>query len=471
MGSRGALPTVDTRYPPASRSVARRTLRRLGSAGRRMWALPLELRFLAFSLIVLVIGAMVIGWWVSQAIRDGVVNRTGEVAAPYVASFVAPELQGEAFTGPLSPPAVARLDQLLDSTALGEGIVSFKVWSRDGTIRYASDPTLIGEVFPAEHDVAAAFAGSVTSDLSDLGESENRYESARWDRLLETYTPIRSATTGDAIAVAEFYQLPDGLLAEVRDSQRTGWIIVGVATFGMFILLNGLVRGASQTIRRQTGRLEELTERLRAASAAKIETDEAIFRRVSQDLHDGPTQGLALATLRMDAVESAVQGTAAAGDAALVAKAVESSLADVRQISTDLRLPDLRHLSLRDILALAVDQHARRTDERVDLRKGEDTFMPSGPVATTIFRVVTEALNNAARHAGAGSRTVSVGGSGRTIQIIIEDDGVGFDATQVQEGLGLKGMRERAVVLGGRLVIRSRPGGGTRVELVLPEGR
>jgi signal transduction histidine kinase len=217
--------------------------------------------------------------------------------------------------------------------------------------------------------------------------------------------------------------------------------------------------------------LEELTERLRAASAAKIETDEAIFRRVSQDLHDGPTQGLALATLRMDAVESAVQGTAAAGDAALVAKAVESSLADVRQISTDLRLPDLRHLSLRDILALAVDQHARRTDERVDLRKGEDTFMPSGPVATTIFRVVTEALNNAARHAGAGSRTVSVGGSGRTIQIIIEDDGVGFDATQVQEGLGLKGMRERAVVLGGRLVIRSRPGGGTRVELVLPEGR
>ena len=53
--------------------------------------------------------------------------------------------------------------------------------------------------------------------------------------------------------------------------------------------------------------------------------------------------------------------------------------------------------------------------------------------------------------------------------VAVEDDGVGFHPEQVEEGLGLKGMRERAEVLGGRLLVQSRPGNGTRVELVLPE--
>ena len=459
----------DSPHRSRSRSFGKSLPRKIGTVGRRVWALPLEVRFVGFSLIVLVVGAIAIGWWVSHAIRDGVVDRTGEVAAQYVESFVAPELQGEPFTGPLSLSAVGRLDQLLETTALGDGIVSFKVWSRDGTIRYASDPTLIGEAFAAEHDVAKAFDGTVTTELSNLEEEENRYEAAHWDRLLETYTPIRSAATGDAIAVAEFYQLPDNLLAEVRSSQRTGWIIVGVATFGMFVLLNGLVRSASQTIRRQTRRLEELADRLRVVSAAKIETDEAIFRRVSQDLHDGPTQGLALAVLRMDSVEAALRGTVSAEDAALVAKAVEGSLADVRQISIDLRLPDLRQLTLHDILRRAVEQHTSRTGEQVALQGSDGTRVPSGPRATTIFRVVSEALNNAARHAGAGRRVVTFEQRGRSTHVAIEDDGVGFHPDQVDEGLGLKGMRERAEVLGGHLIVQSRPGNGTRVELVLPE--
>ena len=268
---------------------APRLVERGRSAGRRLWALPLELRILAFSLVVLVVGAVVFGDWVSRAIRDGVVDRTGEVAALYVESFVTPELPGEPFTGALSLAAVSRLDPLLESTALGDGIVSFKVWSRDGTIRYASDTSLIGETFPTQRHVAAAFDGSVTSEISDLQEEENRYEAIRWTSLLETYAPIRSTTTGNTIAAAEFYQLPDDLLAEVRDSQRTGWLIVGAATLVMFLLLNGLERGASRTIQAQTARPEALTDRLRTVSAAKIETDEAIFRRVSQDLHDGAT--------------------------------------------------------------------------------------------------------------------------------------------------------------------------------------
>ncbi len=451
--------------------TARRTTRRVRprNIARWLWVLPLELRFLGFSLLVLVVGALVIGGWVSSAIRNGVVDRSGEVAALYVESFMSPELQDEPHTGPLRPAVLERFDTLLDTTGLGDGIVSFKVWSRDGAIRYATDSSLVGARFDLEHGLAAAFSGAVVSHISNLAEAENRYEATRWDQLLETYAPIRSVTTGEVIAVAEFYQLPDDLLADIRGSQRTAWIIVGVATLVMFLLLNGLVRNASRTIRSQTKTMQDLTDQARRAGLARIETDEEVFRRMSQDLHDGPVQGLALATLRIDAVQAATRGTPAARDADLVARAVETSLAEVRQISTDMRLPDLRTLSLSALLRRAADEHHARTGERAIVQGLGGERVPSGPAATTIFRVVAEALANAARHAGPGLRRLNYDWSGPVCRITVSDHGRGFDPATTPEGLGLRGMRERVALLGGRLSLTSRPGIGTRVELFLPD--
>ncbi len=419
--------------------------------------------------MVLVVGALVIGGWVSRAIRDGVVDRTGEVAALFVDSFISPELQDHPFNRPFPPEMIQRLDQLLDTTSQGGSIVSFKVWSGDGVLRYAIDRGLTGKVFAPAYGVAAARDGRVTSHISNLSEPENRYEAARWSQLLETYAPVRSTQTGEVIGVAEFYQLSDDLLADIRSSQRTGWIIVGTATFVMFLLLNGLVRSASRTIRRQTTRLQELTHQLRSVSAAKVETDEALLRRVAQDLHDGPAQGLALANLRMGAVQAATRDSPAAADVGLIAKAVDSAFTDVRQISAQMRLPDLRGLSLHDVIASAAEQHQARAGERVAVDGQGGNRVPGGPAATTIFRVVTQALNNAARHAGPGTRRVHYDWSHRACTVRVEDDGIGFDPERTREGLGLRGMRERAQVLGGRLAVKSRAGAGTVVELVLPE--
>jgi signal transduction histidine kinase len=434
----------------------------------RLWGLPLEIRFLAFSIVVLVVGALVIGEWVSRTIERSVVDRTGEVAAVYVDGFVGPELQQEPFTGPLQPQTLTRLDGLLD-TELGGGIVSFKVWSRDGVVRYATDPTLIGLTLQAGGGFSAALAGRSASHVSGLDEEENRYEQARWGELLETYAPIHSSRTGDVIAVAEFYQETDELLAGIGRSQRTAWIIVALATLVMFVALNSLVRSASRTIRQQTVRLQDLADRVRTVSTAKVQTDEAVLRRVSQDLHDGPAQDLALANLRMGALREAARGTSAAGDASAVATAVDRALRSVRRVSTEMRTPALDGLSVSDIVRRAAAEHEHRSGESVVVEAVFDGVIPRGATATTIYRVVSEALTNAARHAGPGLRRVRVDSETTGCTVTVEDQGVGFDLRATPEGLGRRGMRERAAVIGAHLVLRSTPGSGTTVELFLPE--
>jgi two-component system sensor histidine kinase UhpB len=86
-----------------------------------------------------------------------------------------------------------------------------------------------------------------------------------------------------------------------------------------------------------------------------------------------------------------------------------------------------------------------------------------------IYRVVQESLSNVARHAGAGEVGVEVLRDGEVTVVRVADDGQGFDPDADNDGLGLGGMRERAVLAGGTLTVRSHPGDGTTIELRLGE--
>ncbi|MEE8347615.1 MAG: hypothetical protein V3S20_09725, partial [Dehalococcoidia bacterium] len=96
---------------------------------RRIRAVPLEWRFLAFSVVVLLAGAYVIGTWTTNEIEDRVLQRSSATNALYVDSFVHPYLQELNGAATLSPGNIAALKGLLAETALGETVVSFKVWS------------------------------------------------------------------------------------------------------------------------------------------------------------------------------------------------------------------------------------------------------------------------------------------------------------------------------------------------------
>ncbi len=237
----------------------------VGRLFRRLSQVSLTLRFALVTLAILITGMVVIGWWVNRQIESGVMNRTAAVTASFVTSSVAPHLQTLDETGRIGPAQMQSLDRLLYETDLGRRIVSFKVWSPDGRILYSPERSLVGMAYRVGPSLRKALEGDTVSQISDLSEPENAYERQQFSRLQETYTPLRLLGTGEIIGAVEFYEGTGLLAAEIRSARWRTWFIIGTATLAMYVLLVGMVKGASLTIRRQQGQLERRVSELGAA--------------------------------------------------------------------------------------------------------------------------------------------------------------------------------------------------------------
>jgi len=443
-------------------------------------------QFVVLSFVILAGGMVTIGIWISSAVEQAVVNRTAGVTALYVDSFVSPLVQGLSEQGELSPAERADLDRLIVGTPLGEQVVSFKVWSPKGEIIYSPNPEQIGRTFAVDGHLLEAFNGEVVSEISDLGEQENEYERSRWETLIETYAPVRSEGSGEVFAVSEFYQLPGTLQAEIRSAQIRGWLIVGISTLVMYLLLIGMVRRASTTIRIQRSELldnlDELQEalddnrrlqaRVSRAAARTTTLNERFLRRVSSDIHDGPAQDVSLALLRVEGIAEGLDGNGRGSreDVKRLRSALDSALVDLRAISHGLRTPSVEDLTPGEAARREVTDYERMSGESVTFETLGESFSGSPPVNITVYRVVQESLANSFKHARSASRGVEVTSTDSQVEVLISDTGPGFDLARVSGGqtLGLVGMRERVELLGGTFTVTTRPGGDTVVRATLP---
>lgn len=435
-------------------------------------------RFLLANLVILVAGGMLIGIWVGDLLERGIVDRTASITALYVASFIEPQVDALAETGTLPPDEVAQLDSLLQQTALGDRIVSLRIWSPDGTVAYSPDASLIGRSFPVEGGLAEALTGQVVAERSDLQSSENILERGRFDHLLEMYVPVRQRGSDRIIAVAEFYQLPEELDREVANARLETWILVGVGVLVSVLLLYGIVRQASTTIdrqqtalRQQVGELSSLLaqnaalhQRVSNAAARTTTLNERSMRRIGADLHDGPAQMLSLALLRLDAGTSPPTGTVGTADTTadrtVIQGALQDALREMRAIASGLRLPELESATVTEVAERAIADHRRRTGATVVA--AIDAGQMDAPLAVRIalFRALQELLSNATRH-GSGVIDVGLHAGGPLLRLDVADEGPGFDLESVggtghldETGhLGLAGVREQAELLGGRFAV------------------
>lgn len=431
--------------------------------GARVAGLSLASRFALASAAILVAGMVILGAWVTREIETSVLRRVAADSALYVEALVGPAVQGLA-DGTFGEDERRDLARALEQAAIARRVVSVKVWSTDGTIVYATDPHLVGSR-PASEGLAAALAGSVMSSRSDLSDEENAYERALAPSLLETYIPVRLASTDRVIAVAEFYQLPDLLEAELARARLSTWLVIAGATGLMYVLLAGMVRAGSDTIEAQRRALQAAvrdlsttSRRLREVSASRAETDEAGLRRVAREIHDGLAQDLATALLTLE------RGGSRDGHARA---AIESALAEVRSLARGLALPDLAPLSLHDVIAQACADHQRKTGRTVARAIDPLPAAATTPVKIAVYRVLQEALSNAFRHAPGSQVTVRARLEADVLQLECADDGPGVPA-EPRAGLGVQAMRERVELLGGRFEIGAPEGRGTVVRATLP---
>ncbi len=213
--------------------------------------------------------------------------------------------------------------------------------------------------------------------------------------------------------------------------------------------------------------LERLESARREAARTALAAQEAERLRVARELHDEIGQTLTAVTIQAD---RAADGDPEVASRALrdVADAVRDSLDEVRRIARELRPEALDDLGLVNALIALCTRVDAQDGPRVRRElQGTLSAMPSD-VELVVYRIAQEGLTNALRHSEARSATVSLTADAESMTLRVVDDGKGMPAELPRDTAGVAGMRERALLVDGRLSIESRPGQGTEVRLEVP---
>jgi signal transduction histidine kinase len=210
-------------------------------------------------------------------------------------------------------------------------------------------------------------------------------------------------------------------------------------------------------------------QELQELSARLLSAQEEERRSISRELHD--EVGQSLSALLMEAGNAAARvspdSTEVRRHVESIKRLAEASVQVIRNMSLLLRPSMLDDLGLVPALEWQAREVSKRTGLRVQVTADENASELPDEHKTCIYRVVQEALHNCARHAQAHNVTVEVLQQPSQILLSVVDDGHGFDARRVR-GLGLVGMEERVHHLGGALRLKSQPGSGTTIAVVLP---
>jgi len=262
---------------------------------------------------------------------------------------------------------------------------------------------------------------------------------------------------------------------ELQCVRADGASFPGAATFSNLDTQHGLLH--TVVLVNVTDKLENLIklnesqERLREFAASNETARENERKAIAREVHD--ELGQVMTGLRMNLSLLAMQygkqlpGITVQVDAmkALVDRAIKG----VRNIATVLR-PEALNLGLIPALEWLRDEFLRHNDVQCNLECIGAADPIDEPRAMLIYRIVQESLTNVSRYAKADNVKIRIAFSGREIDVSIADDGCGFDAGEVmiKKTFGLLGMRERALTLGGGLLVLSHPGQGTTIEVKVP---
>jgi signal transduction histidine kinase len=218
------------------------------------------------------------------------------------------------------------------------------------------------------------------------------------------------------------------------------------------------------------------------ASRRILPVTEEELQRIILDIHDGPVQKLFAASSQVAVMQSRLEHLPASERAVFeaelsrLADLLQSSLGEIKTTVGTLRPPEFRRRPLVSVMQGLIMQHEALTGASVELEVEGELPPVSLPVKIALYRILQEALSNTYRHAGVDELNVRMAGEEHGVTMEVIDAGRGFEpppldgpgATEREEHIGLRGMRDRAQLVGGQFRLLSQPGRGTRIQVKVP---
>lgn len=445
--------------------------------------------------------------WLGRPIARLLPETTGQGEARFSAAFADPTdnhamvlvaastPEGLIAVGAFSPAALVRRSAGDMLSSNGQGFILLV--DDKGQLLYKGGVTPPGEAEITQHPgVVEALRGESGTTYLSIGNSEH----------VVTFSPV--APVGWALVIEEPWETVDNPL--LRRTQAAPLILIPVLIFALIAVGFGirqivqplrlleqqtseLAWGHFEAIEKPVGGIAEIQhlqaelvvmarkvkaaqQNLRGYLNAITAGQEDERRRLARELHDGTVQALVALDQRAQLAQLAVKGASPESTEQLaeLRRMTALLMEEVRRVIRALRPNYLEDLGLLPAIEMLTrDLHTTSGVRTTFSTGGQPRRLPPGP-EIAIYRIVQEALNNAARYASAQSVNVSVVFSLTEFTVLVQDDGKGFPAPERVSDLvasghyGLTGMQERAELIGARLTIQSAPGAGTTIELRLP---
>jgi PAS domain S-box-containing protein len=342
--------------------------------------------------------------------------------------------------------------------------------------------TILGQaadaIIACDAEGRMVFVNAAARRLANLDPYDTRL-----DMALELWGTAYDAR-GELIPL-EDWPLPKALRGETTVGLEAHMVRADGSTYDLhtsaapILAKDGCITGAVVTFTDITQRnkaeaaMQLMMQRLQTLSRKLLEVQETERRHIARELHDEIGQSLTALKINLQAAQQATNDEKVLPICADMIGSVDHLLAQVRNLSLDLRPSMLDDLGLVEALRWYADRQSQRAGIPVLFyHEGRVSAVPP-EAATACFRIAQEALTNTLRHANASRIDIRLGLRGEELELVVTDDGQGFDVDAMRMraaqggSLGLLGMFERAELIGGRLSIDSRPGGGATVRLNL----
>ena len=388
-----------------------------------------------------------------------------------------------------------RVTALLTDLVHIPDVVRANVYAPNTGLVWSTEKKLMGKHFEFNDELERALQGESAIHIGHVDTTQKAEHAFFGDDVsdfIEIYVPIWNLQRSRIIAVAEIYRVPDALFVALAQGRL---IVIGGGIVGglfLYAMLFWIVRHADKVIHEQQQRLEnEIGEHkrdkhtlrhsehaLRVLSGKLLGAQEQERKRIAAELHDGLGQSLSAVKFNLESSLKMLEPSANERSIEAMHGAIQKvrdAVEEVRRISMDLRpsiLDDLGLLATLEWFCREFQQFYPHIsiDKRVTVAEDDVPDI----LKIVIYRIMQEALNNVAKHAGADRVELTLATDADSLRLSIRDNGEGFHVKQRgndnggYKGIGLESMAERAELSGGALRVDSGDGEGTHLEVRWP---